>query len=90
MPCGTWRRTVPTVWAVRNVLQLTADRRHAKAVQTLPVRQSLHHSRSEAAVMPLKPGSSRATIQENIRKLIAEGYTPQQAAAIAYAEARKR
>jgi biotin operon repressor len=40
--------------------------------------------------MPLKPGSSRATIQENIRKLIAEGYTPQQAAAIAYAEARKR
>lgn len=40
--------------------------------------------------MPLKPGSSRATIQENIRRLIAEGYTPQQAAAIAYAEARKR
>jgi hypothetical protein len=40
--------------------------------------------------MPLKPGSSRAIIQENIRKLIAEGYTPQQAAAIAYAEARKR
>jgi len=40
--------------------------------------------------MPLKPGSSRATIQENIRRLITEGYTPQQAAAIAYAEARKR
>ena len=79
-----------TVWAVCNVLQLTTNRRHAKAVQTLSVRQSLHDSRSEAAVMPLKPGSSRATIQENIRKLIAEGYTPQQAAAIAYAEARKR
>ena len=40
--------------------------------------------------MPLKPGSSRVTIQANIRKLISEGYTPQQAAAIAYAEARKR
>jgi hypothetical protein len=90
MPRGTGRRTVPTVWAVRNVLQLTANRRHAKAVQALPVRQSLHDSRSEAAIMPLKPGSSRATIQENIRKLISEGYTPQQAAAIAYAEARKR
>ena len=79
-----------TVWAVRNVVQLTANRRHAKAVQALPVRQSLHDRCSEAAIMPLKPGSSRATIQENIRKLIAEGYTPQQAAAIAYAEARKR
>jgi hypothetical protein len=44
----------------------------------------------KAAIMPLKRGSSRATIQENIRRLIAEGYTPQQAAAIAYAEARKR
>jgi hypothetical protein len=81
---------MPTVRAVRDVLQLTANRRHAKAVQALPVRQSFHDSRSEAAIMPLKPGSSRATIQENIRKLIAEGYTPQQAAAIAYAEARKR
>ncbi len=90
MPRGTWRWTVSAVRAVCNVLQLTADRRHAKAVQALPVRQSLHDSRSEAAIMPLKPGSSRATIQENIRKLIAEGYTPQQAAAIAYAEARKR
>ncbi len=79
-----------TVWAVRNVVQLTANRRHAKAVQALPVRHSLLDSCSEAAIMPLKPGSSRATIQENIRKLIAEGYTPQQAAAIAYAEARKR
>ncbi len=90
MPRGTWRRTVSTMWAVRDVLQLTTNRRHAKAVSALPVRQSIHDSCSEAAIMPLKPGSSRATIQENIRKLIAEGYTPQQAAAIAYAEARKR
>lgn len=79
-----------TVRAIRHVVQLAANRRHAKAVSALPVRQSLHDSRAEAAIMPLKPGSSRATIQENIRKLIAEGYTPQQAAAIAYAEARKR
>jgi hypothetical protein len=78
------------VRAIRDQLQLTANWRHAKAVQALPVRQSIHDSRSEAVIMPLKPGSSRATIQENIRKLISEGYTPQQAAAIAYAEARKR
>jgi hypothetical protein len=78
------------MWAVCDQLQLTTDRRHAKAVSALPVRQSIHDRCSEGAVMPLKPGSSRATIQENIRKLIAEGYTPQQAAAIAYAEARKR
>ena len=90
MPRGTWRWTLSAVRAIRNQLQLTTNWRHAKAIQALPVRQPIHHRRSEAAIMPLKPGSSRATIQENIRKLIAEGYTPQQAAAIAYAEARKR
>ena len=90
MPRGTGRWTLSAVRAVRHVVQLTTNRRHAKAVSALPVRQSIHDRRSEAAIMPLKPGSSRATIQENIRKLIAEGYTPQQAAAIAYAEARKR
>jgi hypothetical protein len=90
MPRGTGRRALSAVRAIRNVIQLAANRRHAKAISTLPVRQSIHDSCPEAAIMPLKPGSSRATIQENIRKLIAEGYTPQQAAAIAYAEARKR
>jgi hypothetical protein len=90
MPRSAWRRVMSTVRAIRVQLQLTANRRHAKAIQALPVRQSIHDSRSEAAIMPLKPGSSRVTIQENIRKLIAEGYTPQQAAAIAHAEARKR
>ncbi len=90
MPCGTWRWTLSAMRAIRHVLQLAANRRHAKTVQTLPVWQSIHDSGAEAVIMPLKPGSSRATIQENIRKLIAEGYTPQQAAAIAYAEARKR
>ena len=54
------------------------------------MRQPIHHGRSEAIIMPLLPGSSQQVIQENIRRLIAEGYTPQQAAAIAYAEARKR
>lgn len=39
--------------------------------------------------MPLFQGDSEAVIQMNIRKLIDEGYTPQQAAAIAYAEAEK-
>jgi hypothetical protein len=39
--------------------------------------------------MPLFQGDSDAVIQMNIRKLIDEGYTPQQAAAIAYAEAEK-
>lgn len=39
--------------------------------------------------MPLKPGSDKKTIQDNIRELIASGYDPKQAAAIAYAEARK-
>lgn len=37
--------------------------------------------------MPLKEGHSEAVIQENIEKLIAEGYDPKQAAAIAYSEA---
>jgi hypothetical protein len=37
--------------------------------------------------MPLKQGSSRAVISENIRVLIKEGYPPKQAAAIAYRKA---
>jgi|TARA_S200002703_G_scaffold55727_2_gene48312 hypothetical protein len=43
--------------------------------------------------VPLKKGKSQLTISQNIRKLIKEGYSRQQAAAIAYAEAgitRKR
>jgi hypothetical protein len=39
--------------------------------------------------MPLFQGDSDAVIQMNIRKLIEEGYSPSQAAAIAYAEAEK-
>ena len=54
------------------------------------MRQFVHDSDQESQRMPLKPGRSRQTIAENIRKLIREGYTPKQAAAIAYEEARKR
>lgn len=90
MPRSPWRWTLSAVRAVRDVLQLAANRRHAKAVQALSVRQPIHDSRSETIIMPLLPGSSQKVIQENIRRLIAEGYTPQEAAAIAYAEARKR
>jgi hypothetical protein len=39
--------------------------------------------------VPLKKGSSQPTISQNIRKLIKEGYSRQQAAAIAYAQAGK-
>ena len=39
--------------------------------------------------MPLKKGKSQATINENIRKLIAEGYPTAQAIAIANDYARK-
>lgn len=39
--------------------------------------------------MPLKRGADKATIQANIEKLIAEGYDPKQAAAIAYERAGK-
>lgn len=39
--------------------------------------------------MPLKEGSSHEVIQENIKKLIDEGYDPEQAAAIAYSNAGK-
>jgi hypothetical protein len=39
--------------------------------------------------MPLKAGKDKATIQENIRKLISEGYAPNQATAIAYNYARQ-
>jgi hypothetical protein len=39
--------------------------------------------------MPLFQGDSQEIIQMNIRKLISEGYSPSQAAAIAYAEADK-
>ena len=37
--------------------------------------------------MPLKQGSSRETIQANIKELIAAGHSPSQSAAIAYKEA---
>ena len=39
--------------------------------------------------MPLFQGDSQAVIQMNIKKLIDEGYSPQQAQAIALAEAAK-
>jgi threonine synthase len=39
--------------------------------------------------MPLFQGDSQAIISMNIRKLIEEGYSPEQASAIAYAEAEK-
>jgi hypothetical protein len=39
--------------------------------------------------VPLKNGRSKQTIAENIRTLIREGYSPKQAAAIAYDHARK-
>lgn len=39
--------------------------------------------------MPLKPGSSKKVIQENIRKLIREGKPRGQAIAIAHTNARK-
>jgi hypothetical protein len=39
--------------------------------------------------MPLFQGDSQAVIQMNIKKLIDEGYTPQQAQAIALSEAAK-
>jgi hypothetical protein len=39
--------------------------------------------------MPLFQGDSQEVISMNIRKLIGEGYSPQQAQAIALAEAEK-
>ena len=39
--------------------------------------------------MPLASGSSEETIRANIAKLLAEGYPPDQAAAIAYAVAER-
>ena len=39
--------------------------------------------------MPLFQGDSQEIISMNIRKLINEGFSPEQAAAIAYAEAEK-
>jgi ribosomal protein L12E/L44/L45/RPP1/RPP2 len=39
--------------------------------------------------MPLKPGKSKNALSENIGELIKSGRDPKQAAAIAYANARK-
>lgn len=43
----------------------------------------------EEEPMPLKKGSSNKTRSENIRREIAAGKDPKQAAAIAYSEQRK-
>jgi len=40
--------------------------------------------------MPLRRGSSRATVIFNIKKLISEGYSQKQATAIALSNARKK
>ena len=40
--------------------------------------------------MPLKPGKSKKVIAENIRREIASGKKPEQAAAIAYSHARRK
>lgn len=40
-------------------------------------------------IVPLKKGSSKEVIQENIRREIKAGKDPKQAAAIAYAAAKK-
>jgi uncharacterized protein YdaT len=39
--------------------------------------------------MPLKEGSDPATIEANIKQLMAEGYTQQQAIAIAMSKAKE-
>jgi|688.fasta_scaffold1755393_2 hypothetical protein len=39
--------------------------------------------------MPLLQGESQAVINANIKKLVEEGYTREQASAIAYNEAKK-
>ena len=39
--------------------------------------------------MPLKRGSSKRVIQENVAELIHSGRAPKQASAIAYSEARR-
>ena len=40
--------------------------------------------------MPLKSGSSQKVISTNIAELMENGYSQQQAAAIAYSESRRR
>jgi hypothetical protein len=43
-----------------------------------------------SSAMPLKTGKSHATIEANIKELIASGYEPKQAAAIAYEHAGEK
>lgn len=40
--------------------------------------------------MPLLKGKSKDTLQKNIQRLINEGYKPDQAAAIAYSQAKRK
>ena len=60
-----------------------------KSVDTILERLVVHKGRYRRGEMPLKKGTSRATISTNIRTEIKHGKPRKQAVAIAYSQARK-
>ena len=93
--CSSRAEKKQIITAVRRITGITGklNEHEADAVAILIDGARKHRAelwlQKKGSDMPLKPGSSKKTIQENTAELIRSGKKPDQAAAIAHDNARK-